>query len=247
MPAISRASSQWERSRSCRAELGNKEFTNDSTANRLPARESVHTDVRVVPLRNGAASRNEISQTGAHLRCSPEEKKTMNASTEKRGMNQSGKAVARALRKTLRRVCLALGCAATAGSCLASSRPTAFDQFVDAAANLSTPITLQGSDPNGLPLFYRVPFGPVHGTLSGIPPNLIYTPNLNYLGQDGFVFEVNDSLFTSARATVGITVKHGLSINNISLTEGNSGTKSATFTVTMTVPGSDLALVLVSY
>src|SRR2546426_11588819 len=103
----SKVTNPWERSRSCRAELGNKEFTNDSTASRLTARESVPTDVRVVLLRNGAASRNETSQTGAHLRCSPEEKKTMNASTEKRMINQSAKAMARALRRTLRRVCLA--------------------------------------------------------------------------------------------------------------------------------------------
>jgi hypothetical protein len=132
--------------------------------------------------------------------------------------------------------------------------PTAQNLSIVAPANLGTPIVLKGSDPNGLPLGFRlfyhgtfVTFAASHGIVTGTEPNLIYTPFPDYLGPDSIRYMVSNGTLTSDPATVSITVKHGLSINNISVTEGNSGTKAATFTVTMTVPGSDLNLVTVNY
>lgn len=132
--------------------------------------------------------------------------------------------------------------------------PIALNLSVIAAANRSTPIVLQGSDPQGLPLTFSIVSLPAHGTLNslssgsgGTSPNQFYTPNLNYLGPDRFTYVVSNGQFTSEPGTVSITVKKGLEINNISVTEGNSGTKAATFTVTMTIPGSELDLVLVNF
>src|SRR5206468_2574709 len=77
--------------------------------------------------------------------------------------------------------------------------------------------------------------------------NLTYTPSQDYVGRDLFNYQVSNGTLTSPAAGVSITVKHGLSINNISLTEGNSGTKAATFTVTLTPSSSDLDVVTFSY
>src|SRR5262249_19784611 len=68
-----------------------------------------------------------------------------------------------------------------------------------------TPITLTGSDVEGDALTYRVT-PPAHGTLSGIPPHLMYVPALNYLGPDSFAFIANDGQADSAPGVVGIQI-----------------------------------------
>ena len=132
--------------------------------------------------------------------------------------------------------------------------PVAFDLSVVAAANRSTPIVLQGSDPQGLPLTFNILSGPSEGTLnalgspsSGTSPNQFYTPSENYLGPDSFTYVVSNGMFASPPATVSINVKRGLEINNSSITEGNSGTRMATFTVSLTVPASELDLVVFEF
>jgi hypothetical protein len=77
---------------------------------------------------------------------------------------------------------------------------------VTAAEDTPTAITLNGSDADGNPLTFAVTTLPTHGTLSGIPPNLTYTPALNYNGTDGLAFTVSDGMATSAAAPVTITV-----------------------------------------
>ena len=47
---------------------------------------------------------------------------------------------------------------------------------------------------------------PANGTLSGVAPNLTYTPNANYNGPDSFAFFAADGQSVSALATVTITV-----------------------------------------
>src|SRR5207247_621923 len=76
---------------------------------------------------------------------------------------------------------------------------------------------------------------PSHGTLSGTAPNLTYT-SFGFVGTDSFTYAVSDGFAFSKPATVTITVKHGLLINNISVTEGNSGFTAAAFTVSITGP-----------
>ena len=82
------------------------------------------------------------------------------------------------------------------------------------ARNLSTntpqnaplSIDLEGEDPNGGTLTYAIVEPPAHGTLSGSPPNVTYTPSSEYFGLDAFTFKVNDGQFDSAPATVSIKV-----------------------------------------
>src|SRR5438105_9614149 len=116
----------------------------------------------------------------------------------------------------LRKPSLALACAAAASISVAAKNlpPTAQNLSIIAAANLGTPIVLQGSDPNGDALTFTLVAFPSRGTLSGTAPNLIYTPFFNFLGTDSFSYAVSDGRLTSSSATVHITVKPGLSINN---------------------------------
>jgi hypothetical protein len=69
----------------------------------------------------------------------------------------------------------------------------------------AVPVVLQGTDVDGDALTYTVRLQPRLGTLSGTPPDLVYTPDPNTSGNDSFLYEVNDGqAFFSA--TVFITV-----------------------------------------
>ncbi|MEJ5297594.1 MAG: Ig-like domain-containing protein [Armatimonadota bacterium] len=73
----------------------------------------------------------------------------------------------------------------------------------------ATPVslTLQGSDPEGQPLSYALVSQPAHGTVTGTPPAITYTPAPGFLGSDSFTFKVNDGQQDSAPAMVSITVQ----------------------------------------
>lgn len=88
-----------------------------------------------------------------------------------------------------------------------NTAPLAFGQDVLAVQNTPVDIVLDGEDPDEDPLQYEVRDDPVHGTLSGVAPNLRYTPNEDYAGPDSFTFVVNDGQVDSGLATVAITVE----------------------------------------
>ena len=71
---------------------------------------------------------------------------------------------------------------------------------------MTVAITLTGSDVDGDDLSYRVVTTPTHGTLGGIAPNLVYTPDANFTGSDSFTFVVNDGTDDSEEVTVSIMV-----------------------------------------
>jgi len=84
--------------------------------------------------------------------------------------------------------------------------PVANDLSVTTSENIPVAITLNATDPDGDPLTYSIVFGPSHGSISGTPPGVTYTPSANYNGADSFTFRVNDGMIDSNTATVGITV-----------------------------------------
>jgi hypothetical protein len=96
---------------------------------------------------------------------------------------------------------------ATVTISVVATPPTADAKSLQAFVNKSAGVTLSGTDPNGLPLTYRVTTIPAHGSLSGTAPNLTYTPANNYYGSDSFAYVVNDGPFDSAPATVSISVQ----------------------------------------
>ncbi len=84
--------------------------------------------------------------------------------------------------------------------------PSASSGSVTTNEDTSKPFTLVGSDTDGDPVTFIIVNNPMHGGLSGTPPNLTYTPVLNYNGPDTFDFKTNDGTHDSNIATVAITI-----------------------------------------
>jgi hypothetical protein len=84
--------------------------------------------------------------------------------------------------------------------------PAASNDTLSTAEDTTLTLTLRATDPDGDELGYTIATPPAHGTLSGIAPNLIYTPAPDYFGTDSFTFTARDAQFTSSVANVVITV-----------------------------------------
>jgi len=85
--------------------------------------------------------------------------------------------------------------------------PVAANQTVTTDEDTATSITLTAVDVEGDGLDFTVLTQPAHGTLSGTPPNLIYTPATNYNGSDSFTFSASDAWLESAPATITLFVR----------------------------------------
>ncbi len=94
----------------------------------------------------------------------------------------------------------------TGGGSDSNSRPVAYTQSVSVDSNYTVNITLLASDPNNDNLTYNIVSNPSHGSLTGVAPNLTYTPDNNFTGQDSFTFNVSDGSNLSANARVNINV-----------------------------------------
>ena len=88
------------------------------------------------------------------------------------------------------------------------ARPVANDKSIEITEDTSVAITLTGSDRDGDPLVFEV-FPPMtsHGTLTGTPPHLTYTPDPGFNGSDSFGYRVWAGNRKSEDATVSFTVK----------------------------------------
>lgn len=84
--------------------------------------------------------------------------------------------------------------------------PIADDQKVFTDIDSPVSFSLEASDPNGDPLTYTVLTTPSNGALSGNAPDLTYTPNAGFEGDDTFTYMVNDGTANSGVATVTISV-----------------------------------------
>jgi VCBS repeat-containing protein len=94
-------------------------------------------------------------------------------------------------------------------------------------------IMLSADDADGDTLTYSIVAQPQHGTLSGAAPNLTYTPNANYSGEDFFTFQANDGALDSNLATVSISIsaKNDAPVaQNGTVTTNEDQTKSITLT-----------------
>lgn len=84
--------------------------------------------------------------------------------------------------------------------------PTAQPQSVSVRENDELEIRLEGTDPDGDSLEFEIVSPPVSGVLSGSPPEVVYTPNADFVGIDQFDFTVDDGVEESSPAAVDITV-----------------------------------------
>ena len=85
--------------------------------------------------------------------------------------------------------------------------PVAQAQSITLNENNSLPIILAATDVNSQPLTYRITTPPTKGLLTGVAPNLTYTPAPNTSGSDSFTFVANDGISDSAPATVSVTIQ----------------------------------------
>lgn len=94
------------------------------------------------------------------------------------------------------------------GSSGANTTPVAFDDNTpNTNEDNSVTITLKANDADGDNLTYSKVTDPIVGNLSAITGNsVIYTPNLNFNGNDSFTFKVNDGEADSNIATGSITI-----------------------------------------
>lgn len=105
--------------------------------------------------------------------------------------------------------------------------PVAINQTVSTVMNISINILLTATDDDGIDplltglssivnsmesqsqesaLTFEVLSPPIHGSLDGTAPDLVYLPDLNYFGSDSFTFIANDGEYDSNIATVTIQV-----------------------------------------
>ncbi len=84
--------------------------------------------------------------------------------------------------------------------------PVAEPQSITLLEDSTAEITLNGSDLDGDALTYSVVNAPTRGTLSGVAPNIVYTPAANFFGTDTFAYVANDGKANSEPVTVTITV-----------------------------------------
>jgi len=110
-------------------------------------------------------------------------------------------------------------CCETNFSTTDNQAPVAQDQSVFTEVNTPVDITLTATDIDGDSLTYQVLTPPLRGTLLGTAPDLTYTPNTNYIGDDSFTFKANDGRMDSLPATVEITVSSATDDGEESLDE----------------------------
>jgi hypothetical protein len=84
--------------------------------------------------------------------------------------------------------------------------PNAPTMDVAVYENIPTAFTLPASDPDGDPLSFSNIGSPISGTLSGVPPTMTYTPDLDFAGLDVFTYTVSDGQGGSTVGTVYMNV-----------------------------------------
>jgi MYXO-CTERM domain-containing protein len=114
--------------------------------------------------------------------------------------------------------------------------PTALDVMLNVQEDQPGAVLLSGMDPDGTQVNYVITQQPMNGTLTGSPPNITYTPNLNYNGMDSFRYKVTDGNLESAPATVAITVTP---VNDAPVAIPASATTTGTMPVQITLQASD--------
>ncbi len=84
--------------------------------------------------------------------------------------------------------------------------PAAGDQVVYTSVGRAVQFTLGAVDPDGDDLTFRIISGPQHGEYEANLPNVTYTPNPGFYGEDNITFVANDGEADSMPATITILV-----------------------------------------
>ncbi len=117
--------------------------------------------------------------------------------------------------------------------------PVANNQSTSTTKNIATAIALTATDVDNASLSYIIVTQPSHGTLSGAPPAVTYTPDADYTGNDSFTFKANDGQYDSNVATVSITVSETNPNTNLALNKPMSASSTnGSYAATRAVDGS---------
>ena len=84
--------------------------------------------------------------------------------------------------------------------------PVILTQPISTTRNSNAAVTLAATDAESDAITYTLVSSPTHGSLSGEIPNLLYTPGINFVGDDSFQFRASDAQGAATVATVSITV-----------------------------------------
>ncbi|MDH7502454.1 MAG: Ig-like domain-containing protein [Verrucomicrobiota bacterium] len=87
-----------------------------------------------------------------------------------------------------------------------NTAPVATNSWVEVLIDTPKEFALEAKDQENDDLSFRLLSLPAHGTLSGVPPNLTYSPERGFVGPDKFTFLVSDGELESEPATVSIVV-----------------------------------------
>jgi hypothetical protein len=79
-------------------------------------------------------------------------------------------------------------------------------QTLEATVGQPLAITLKGRDAIGTPLTFTIVEAPAFGTLTGVAPQLTYTPATHAVGGDRLLFTVSNGVTTSAPAAITIRI-----------------------------------------
>ena len=118
-----------------------------------------------------------------------------------------------------------------------NTQPVAYPQSVIIDEDIALPITLTGADVDSDPFTYSIVSLPTNGLLSGITPNLSYTPDQDFHGSDSFSFLVNDGKEDSLLATVNVRVNPA---NDIPIADPLTVTINEDDPVSIGLSGSDV-------
>ncbi len=119
---------------------------------------------------------------------------------------------------------------------IAGDVPTACDQSIATREDTAAGLVLAGVSPTGDLLSFSVVTGPVHGALSGTPPDLTYTPAPDFTGADSFSFLVTDGFGDSVPATVSVTVTP---VNTRPIANGQALATQQDTALSLTLTGDD--------
>ena len=118
-----------------------------------------------------------------------------------------------------------------------NSPPAAHNQVARTQVNTPVPITLAGSDYEGDTINYQLVTNPQHGTLTGTPPSVTYTPAADYSGSDYFKFRTY-TVETDYSSPAVVNIEVGESENMAPVADAGSTQTKIKTSGTITVSGS---------
>ena len=107
-----------------------------------------------------------------------------------------------------------VGNTATVTILIPTQIPSVSNLSVTTGMNLEVDLPFYATDPNDLAVTYSVSNNPANGSVSQSGDVFTYTPNVDYLGADSLQYTASNSTYTSAPASVTISVNSRVPVAN---------------------------------